>query len=364
MALRKGLFVIERQSFDMVFGPDEISALSRHVEWVAPPQTKDSIAAHPKVLADVELIVGGWGMPRLDAQLLRSAPRLSAVFYAGGATGSWMTDAAWDRGIVVTTASDANAIPVAEYTLATILFSLKHGWSLARQTLRERTFPDRNGAPGAFGSIVGLVSLGAIGRRVAQFLAPLSVKVLAYDPYVTDDDAAEMGVELVTLEDLFARCDVVSLHTPELPETIGMIAGRHISKMKKGATLINSSRGALINEEEMLDELERRPDLHAVLDTLIVEPPPKQSRVYTLENVTLTPHIAGSVGNECRRMSQYMVEELERYVHGRPLKWQLRRETVLRSVHRPLIAPPAVSVEMGAVIKRLGADGTKEVVVN
>jgi phosphoglycerate dehydrogenase-like enzyme len=355
MRRRQAIVIIESQSLDMVFGPREIEAISRHVHFVAPPQTRESIAVNPSVLRDVELVFGGWGMPALDDELLAAAPKLSTIFYAAGAVGSWMTEAAWDRGIIVTTASEANSIPVAEFTLATVLFSLKHGWSLTRRTRAERTYPDRNGAPGAFESTVGLVSLGSIGARVASMLRAFDLNLIAHDPYVTGEHASALGVELVPLMELFERSDVVSLHTPELPETVGMIAGRHIAEMKEGATLINTSRGPLIREEEMLDVLQRRPDLHAVLDTVCIEPPPLHSRLYSLDNVTLTPHIAGSVGGECRRMAQFMVEELERYVSGQPLKWALTRESVANSVHRPLsCGKPAITVEIAKKLIRKG----------
>jgi phosphoglycerate dehydrogenase-like enzyme len=356
MSLRQGLYLIESKSLQMVYGPREMEAIARHVRMIAPPQTKETVAANPSILRNVDVIFGGWGMPVLDAHLLHAAPRLDAVFYAAGAVGSWMTEAAWDRGITVTTASDANSVPVAEFTLATTLFSLKHGWSLAHRTRKDRTYPDRNGAPGAFESVVGLVSLGVIGRKVLEMLRSFNVKVIAHDPYVSSAEGEDLGVEMVSLDEIFQMSDVVSLHTPVLPETREMITGKHISMMKKGATLINTSRGALVREEEMLDVLEKRPDLYAVLDTVCVEPPPAESRLYTLDNVTLTPHIAGSVGNECRRMGQYMVEELERYVSGQPLKWALKRDGVLNSVHHPATHPrPTVTVEFGKKVVRKGA---------
>jgi len=352
----QGLFLIESKSRHMVYGPPEVEAIARHVRFVAPPQTREAITIDPSVLRDVEVIFGGWGMPVMDDRILDAAPRLDAIFYAAGAVGSWMTQATWDRGITVTTASEANSVPVAEFTLATTLFSLKHGWSLSRRTRTERTFPDRNKAPGAFESVVGLVSLGAIGRRVVKLLRPFDLKIIAYDPFVSPAQANKLGVEMVTLEELFRRGDVVSLHTPLLPETTGMITGRHVAMMKHGATLINTSRGELICEEEMLDALERRTDLQAVLDTVCAEPPPQESRLYTLDNLLLTPHIAGSVGNECRRMGQCMVEELERYVHGKPLKWALTHEGVLNSVHRPASnGKPVIAVEFGKKVVRKAA---------
>ena len=123
-------------------------------------------------------------------------------------------------------------------------------------------------------------------------------------------------MELVTLADVFRLADVVSLHTPLLPETVGLVTGAHLATMKSGATFINTAWGPIVRQTQMIDVLARRPDLQAVLDVCDPEPPGADSLLYTLPNVVLTPHIAGSVGTECRRMGRYMVEELERYLSG------------------------------------------------
>jgi phosphoglycerate dehydrogenase-like enzyme len=133
-------------------------------------------------------------------------------------------------------------------------------------------------------------------------------------------------VELLPLDELFRRADVVSLHTPLLKETEGMITGAHLASMKPGATFINTARGAIVREKEMIEALKKRPDLQAVLDVTHPEPPEPGSPLYTLPNVILTPHIAGSMDGECRRMGRYMVEELRRFVDGKPLRWQITRE--------------------------------------
>lgn len=332
-----GLFILDSDALELVYGPSEYQQILDRVVLAGPAQTKRSIAQAMHLLSEVEVLFSGWGAPLVDDAFLDAATNLKAIFYAGGAVGSWSTDAIWDRGIIVTSANDANAIPVAEYALSTILFSLKHGWSLARRTSLEQTFPDRNQAPGAYRSTVGLVSLGMVGRHTAELLRPFELKVLAYDPFVSQAEAATLGVELVSLPKLLSLSDVVSIHTPSLPETSGMITGEHIASMKTGATLINTARGEIIREREMLAVLKSRPDLYAVLDTVVVEPPPRGSPLYSLPNIVLTPHIAGSVGMECRRMSRYMIEEFDRYLAGQPLKWQVNRHHLEHTVHRPQV---------------------------
>jgi phosphoglycerate dehydrogenase-like enzyme len=227
---------------------------------------------------------------------------------------------------------------VAEYTLACILFSLKHGWRLAQQAREERWFPPRDAAPGNYRSIVGIASLGMIGRMLLKLLVPFDLKVLVYDPFVSPAEAMALGVEKVSLEALFSRSDVVSIHTPSLPETYGMVTGSHLASMKYGGTFINTSRGELVRENEMIEVLTRRPDLQAVLDVTEPEPPAADSLFYTLKNVMMTPHIAGSVGNECLRLGQFMVDELDRYISGEPLKYVVTPEAAQHTSHRPWVS--------------------------
>ncbi len=334
----KALYILAEGAFPLIYGPDEQRDIAHCVEIYAPPQTRDSIARHPALLHDAEAIFSGWGAPVLDANLLQAAPHLKAFFYGAGATSGLIGPEVWERGIVVTSASSANAVPVAEFTLAAIIFALKHALPLMRQGHRagKHIQPHPNVA-GTYGSTVGLVSLGEIGRLVAAKMAAAlpEVQVLAYDPFVTPDVAADLGVTLVELNALFRRSDVVSLHTPWLPETERLIRGHHVSAMKNGATLINTARGALIAEDEMIEVLAARGDLTALLDVTHPEPPAPGSPLWKLENVFLTPHIAGSLDTECQRMGRFMVSELIRYTTGQPLLGAVRPENALHTAHRP-----------------------------
>jgi len=105
-----------------------------------------------------------------------------------------------------------------------------------------------------------------------------------------------------------------------------MIRYQHLTLLKEGASFINTSRGAVVNEPELIRFLQERPDVQAVLDVTHPEPPVPESPLYDLPNVFLTPHLAGSLGGECRRMAQFMMEELERYLRGEPLRWEITRE--------------------------------------
>jgi phosphoglycerate dehydrogenase-like enzyme len=227
---------------------------------------------------------------------------------------------------VVTTAYEANDIPVAEFTLAQILLSLKGYWQHVHWVKQTGGWWEHLPSAGVYGSTVGLISLGMIGRMVAEHLKRFDVHVLAYDPFASMDTARQFNAELCALEEVFIRSDVVSLHTPWLPETERMITGKHFASMKKGASFINTARGAIVREDEMAAVLQERPDLYALLDVTYPEPPVPGSPLLQLPNVILSPHLAGADFAECKRNGQWMVDELKRYLNGKPLRFAVARE--------------------------------------
>ena len=180
--------------------------------------------------------------------------------------------------------------------------------------------------PGCYGSTVGFVSFGMVARKLLSFLEPYELRRLVYCPFLANSEASRLNVELCDLREVFRRSDVVTLHTPHMPQTHGLVTGEHIASMRAGATLVNTARGGIIREEEMIEVLKSRPDLTAVLDVTDPEPPDKHSPLLQLPNVVLSPHIAGSHDRECRRMGVFMLDELRRYLAGEPLLWQITRE--------------------------------------
>jgi phosphoglycerate dehydrogenase-like enzyme len=285
----------------------------------------------PDGLRETEIIFSTWGMPSMGHEELDQLPDLRAIFYAAGSVKEF-AGPFLDRGILVFSAWAANAIPVAEYTLSQILFALKQGW-LHQRHLRVNPGPHGwMGIPttGAYGASVGIISLGVIGSKVSDFLAPFDIRRLAYDPFVPEESMAERDIIPATLGEIFETADVVSVHTPWLKETEGMITGKMLGSMKWGSTFINTSRGALVREEEMIEVLSERPDLTAVLDVTCDEPPKPDSALYTLPNVIMTPHIAGAKGNEVRRLADWMLDECEAWLLGEPVRYEVTLENISR----------------------------------
>ncbi|MCL2088600.1 MAG: hydroxyacid dehydrogenase [Oscillospiraceae bacterium] len=325
--MKKALIIAD--AYAAVYNEGLIDKIKQKVDLYDRPYKSGEIMQNLGVLSDCEIMFSTWGIPKIDRDFLRHAPNLKLVLYGAGSVKHFVTDASWDAGVRVCSAWVANDIPVAEYTLANILFGLKRGLQNARTYTESRGQQRTSMSPaGCYHSNVGIISTGAIGRMVISLLKNFEVNIKAYDPYLTEERAKELGVEKTTLEDVFACCDVVSLHTPLLAETRGMITGKHIDSMKQGAMLINTARGAIIREDEMIRSLKERDDLFAVLDVTDPEPPAPDSQLWDMKNILLTPHIAGSMGNECYRNGLYMYEECCRYLDDLPMKWELTREMV------------------------------------
>ncbi len=319
-ARRRARFVLDPAALAMIYPPAVREQIERLVEMTGPPCTAADVQRDPSLLADVECLFSGWGSPVLSARLLDAAAELKVVFYGAGSVRAMMTDAAWGRGIQVTSAAAANAVPVAEFALAQVVMCLKRVWQQAftlRQTHHWRQGPC---GAGAYGSHVGVVSTGEIGRRVVARLADMDVQILAFDLHPDADLVRDCRVRYVGLAELFATCDVVTVHTPLLPQTVGMIDESLLRSMKPGASLINTARGPIVDHAALVRVLGERSDLLAVLDVTDPEPLVADHPLWNLPNVVLTPHIAGSRGDECARMGQWMVEDLRRYLAELPMR--------------------------------------------
>ncbi|MES9805319.1 hydroxyacid dehydrogenase [Streptomyces cinereoruber] len=281
-------------------------------------------------LAEAEVLLTCWGATPLTPEVLDRAPRLRAVIHAAGSVKHHVTDACWERGLRVTSAAAANALPVAEYTLAAILFAGKRVLRSARRYAELRTghaWLEESADWGNHRRTVGIVGASRIGRRVIDLLAPFDFEILLYDPYVTTPPP---GTELVDLDELCARSTVVSVHAPQLPSTHRMIGAAQLAAMPDGTTLINTSRGSLVDEASLLPHL-LTGRLDAVLDVTDPELPPPDSPLWALPNVLLTPHVAGSLGNELHRMADQAVGEVERYARGEAFAEEVRVSDLTRS---------------------------------
>jgi phosphoglycerate dehydrogenase-like enzyme len=319
----QALFAMTAENVPQVFAPEVLARLRESVD-IDPALVAEDFADPRvrKVLARTQVLVTGWGCPVLDAAVLDAAPGLRAVLHSAGSVKGFVTPEVWRRGISVSSAAAANAIPVAEYTLAAILFAGKDAFT-ARDRLRAgRAFPGWEFVPGIgnHGRRVGVVGASRTGRRLLDLLRPFDLRANLADPYVDETRAAALGVPLLTLDDLLRTSDIVTLHAPETAETRHMIGRRELALMRDGAVLINTARGGLVDHDALIAEL-RTGRLSTVLDVTDPEPLPADSPLYELPNAFVTPHLAGSQGNEVARLGRAVAEEAARLVAGEELAY-------------------------------------------
>lgn len=330
MTKPRSLFLLDEASFTSIYSETAVAGIQKLTENSGRPVTPAEFKAAGDAFADVEIVFSGWGGPRMDGEFFERLPNLKAFFYGAGSVRNNVTEAVWQRGLLITSSYKANAIPVAEFTASMIQLSLKNIWKYNNWSSRATLRREMKTIPGAYhGSRAGIISLGAIGQLVCRKLSGLEIEVEAYDPFAGSEVFEACGaVQAAGLEELFAGCDVVSLHAPWLPETENLVTGPMLRSMRPGATFINTARGAIVDEAAMIDVLRERGDLFAVLDVLQDEKNRSKSPLAAMPNVFLTPHIAGSMGRECNRLGEYAVEECRRYLAGEPPLTPVTKENI------------------------------------
>ncbi len=327
----RALFAMGRSHRDALFPPSTFQRLTRHVD-IDPQLVAEDFDRVPD-LAGVELLITSWGCPPLDHAVLARMPLLKAVVHAAGSVKHHVTDACWDRGLTVSTAAAANAVPVAEYTVAAVLFANKRVLEIGGLYREHRAPLDWSAHYPGFGNYrrtVGVVGASLVGRRVLELLRPYDFELLLADPHLDPATARSLGARLVDLDAMLADCDVVSLHAPALPETYHLMDARRLSLLRDGATLINTGRGSLIDTRALTAEASAG-RIHAVLDVTDPEVLPATSPLYSLPNVLLTPHIAGSLGGELQRITRSALDEIERYCIGQEFAYPVTRAALTTS---------------------------------
>jgi phosphoglycerate dehydrogenase-like enzyme len=328
----RAVFAMDPVHLPLLFPPPLMARLEEMADIDVSLVVRDFAdpAATP-ALAGAEVLITGWGCPHLGADALAAVPGLRTVLHAAGSVRSLVGEALWQRGVAVSSAVTGNALPVAEYTLAMILLAGKDAFGHRERFRHTHAYPSsaETAAIGNLGRRVGVIGASHVGRRLLELLRPFDFTVFLYDPYVPADEAKALGAESLSLEDLLRRSDIVSLHAPDIPETQRMVNRDRLALVRDGGVLINTSRGALVDQDALTDALVSG-RISAVLDVTDPEPLPAGSPLYGLPNVFLTPHIAGSLGNELERLGRIVVAELERLVAGLPLSHEVRHADLAR----------------------------------
>lgn len=311
-----------------VYGQGRCERVAALTELYPHVVTAANFDRHAAKLGDVEVIFATWGMIRFEDRHFRAMPRLKAVFYAAGNVKAF-AEPLIQRGVILVSAWEANAIPVAEMCLSQILLSLR-GYFRAVRRYRELKTHESKKFPrtGVNGETVGMIGMGKIGTRLTRLLKDYPLKVIAHDPFLTAERAAALGLERVSLDEVFKRALVVCNHIPDIPTTRGVLKVEHFQAMRDGATFINTGRGAQVVEGDLIEVLQARPDLTALIDVTWPEPPAADSKLWSLPNLVISPHIGGTIGDEVVRLADLVIAEFESWAAGQPLKQQVTAEVL------------------------------------
>ena len=323
------LIAIGQAHYKRMFSQAAFDALSEFANVVhhegQEPTTKEELIP---LVADADAIITSWGVATLDADVMVAGPKLKAMAHMGSSVKRFVSDAFWERGMHLTSAGITLARDVAEATLGLMIVGQKRIWPLGQHVRdggwRDSPAWDKWFSRELFRKEVGIIGASNVGRYVIELLKPFDAKVLLYDPFVSGEEAVKLGVEKVELDELLRRSDVVSLHAPANEHTYQMLNTEGLASMKDEALIVNTGRGTLIDEKALIKELEKG-RFFAFLDVTDPEPPTADSPLRTLDNVVVTPHIAGCIEN-CNRMGELAVEELRRFFAGEEAVYKITPE--------------------------------------
>ncbi len=334
MAGMKTILYVPPYNVRRCFHPTDLAQIAEACDLsVTDAETPDALrewlAGH---LADAEVIITGWGTPSLSDAEICAAPALRAIIHAAGSVKRLLPQSVWERGIRVAGCNQALAVGVAETTLGMIISGLK-GLYYSREWTRQGGWSDATfGRPypavrEVFGLKIGVVGASQVGKHLLKLLQNFEVERWVTDPFLSEEGAAELGARLVSLPELCASCDVVTLHAPELPETHHLLSAGLIRSLPDNAIVINTARGCLIDQPALLEEL-RRGRITAFLDVTTPEPPAADDPLRSLPNVILTSHLSGAVTNGCLRQGRSTAAQLLEFLRGEPMSGEIRRETL------------------------------------
>lgn len=283
--------------------------------------TKEALTEKIK---DADALITGWEQPLITSDMVGN---VKIIAHTGGTVGGIIDASVFDIGVKVISGNRYYAESVAEGVLAYMLFELrKMGYYSGN--LKNGNWLD-NYTEGLFDQTVGIVSLGAIAKRVIELLKPFRVKIKVYSTHQSPELAGQMGFTYASLEEIFSTCKIVSVHTAKNPDTNSMINEKHFKQLQDNSIFINTARASVINEDDLIKEL-KTGRFRALLDVFNYEPLPKDSELLKLDNVTLFPHQAGPTFDRRDIITNFLIDDIERFFKGGQMKNEITREVAER----------------------------------
>ena len=277
---------------------------------------------------DADIAITSWGSLKMEEEILKECPNLKLLMHGAGSVKPYVSDELWEKGIRVCASTKPLGIGVAETALGFTIAACKnffainediHNGGYLRENIKE-----------LYEITVGVISAGFVGRHYIKLLQNFGVDVLLYDPFVTDEQAAAMGCKKAELEELLKESDVVSIHAPNIPETAHMINAETLKLMKKDAVLINTARGAIIDEKALYEHMAAGNLKYTCMDVYDPEPPLADNPLRTLKNVIMTSHLAGLVTNGLLRIGAHCADQIEKFVNDEPMDCEVTKDMLAR----------------------------------
>jgi D-3-phosphoglycerate dehydrogenase / 2-oxoglutarate reductase len=324
-------------------------ALLKQTGWNIVQTTKDTLAGE---LSDADALIVR-SATKVTPDLMSKAPRLRVVGRAGVGVDNIDLDEATKRGILVMSTPGGSSVSVAEHTIA-LLLALVRQLPKFDASMREGKWEKSSSGAEVRGKTLGLIGLGRIGGEVAIRANAFDMRVIAFDPFISEAAAKEYDVELVPLEKLIEESDFISLHTAVSPQTKNMINAQSIAKMKKGVRIVNAARGELINEADLAAALKSGHVAGAALD-VFAEEPPKNSPLIGLPNLISTPHVAGSTAEAQEELGNQVAIQVRDY---------LAEGIIRNAVNLPALSPDqyrrvrpylALAQQLGSLVSQAAA---------
>jgi phosphoglycerate dehydrogenase-like enzyme len=323
--------LVPRGTREICFRPGDWARLEARGAVRYQQQDRWSETEAAELMRDAEIVLTGWGTGTLTEAVLAPAPGLELWVHAAGSMAGMATGAVWARALQMTTANDVLARGVAEFALAMTIVALKQvvplnrrltdpsGWARECGMFPVRELCDLR---------VGIAGFGRVGRHLAGLLRSFrGLDVVVSDPFVEQAVLEQFGATRVDLPELCATATVIHNCVPWTVKTAGLFTAKLFQSMPDGAVFINTGRGATVDQAALLAELAKG-RLYACLDVTHPEPPAAGSPFYALPNCLLTPHIAGAAGNGRLQLGRFAVDEIQRYLDGKPLEGKVSRREI------------------------------------
>lgn len=315
----------KQQVFETFFDAENIRRLERigHVRW----NETGSQFTHEQLceaIRGVDICVTGWGTPQLDEQVMECADRLRLLAHTGGSVNGYVSEALYARGVRVVSGNEVFAESVAESVIAYALASLRR-IPFYSTGLAEGHWPATFENRGLLERSVGIVGYGMIARYLVEMLRPFHCPIKVFSRHISPEELQRTGMTKADLPEIFQTCDIVSIHSGMTQENYHLVTEQLLDSMKPGALLINTARGAVIDEPALCRVLARRPDLFAALDVYETEPLPADHPLTSLPNTLLMPHQGGPTIDRRLAVTRAVTEDIVRFLEEKPLRCEIKQ---------------------------------------